>query len=186
MRMTEDAQRAGAVVKRLRDFFRQGTTRLQHANMVELADEALAAQRRRAASVGVALRSQVAPGLPEVLLDRIQIAVVLRNLLANAIDAAATNTGHGRVDLRMSRVADSLQVDVLDNGPGVDAARIQLLFEPGPTDKPGGMGVGLSICRAIVEAHGGRLWAEAGDAGRFGFTLPIGEDSVVEHMSHAQ
>jgi signal transduction histidine kinase len=62
---------------------------------------------------------------------------------------------------------------VRDNGKGIEPARLQSLFEPGNSDKPGGMGVGLSICRAIVEAHGGRLWAEPGPNGRFCLTLPF-------------
>jgi signal transduction histidine kinase len=66
-----------------------------------------------------------------------------------------------------------LRIEIEDSGSGVDVARLQSLFESGPSDKPGGMGLGLSICRAIVEAHGGTLWVEPGPHGRFGFDLPV-------------
>lgn len=185
-RMSDDAQRAGEVVKRLRDFFRQGTTRLQPADIGALVNDAVDAQRRRAESLGVTLHVDTMPGLPKVLADSIQIEVVLRNLLANGIDAAASQGQRGRVAFRLTASDDVLRVDVVDNGPGIDAERMQRLFEPGASDKPGGMGVGLSICRAIVEAHGGRLWAESAGAGAFAFTLPIDDDEPASSSRHAQ
>jgi signal transduction histidine kinase len=102
----------------------------------------------------------------------VQLSVVVRNLLANALDAASSQA-NGHVVLSARKQAGALRIDVRDNGPGVHEMRLQSLFEPGTSDKPGGMGVGLSICRAIVEAHGGSLWAEPGPSGHFGFTLPI-------------
>jgi signal transduction histidine kinase len=88
------------------------------------------------------------------------------------LDAAANQPG-GQVTLSARKHAGAVRIDVCDSGPGVDEVRLQSLFEPGASDKPGGMGVGLSICRAIVEAHGGSLWAELGPRGHFSFTLPI-------------
>jgi len=78
-----------------------------------------------------------------------------------------------------------LLVEVQDSGAGVDPARLHTLFDALPSRKPGGLGVGLSICRAIVEAHGGKLWAEPGPGGHFFFLLPIAdnESSAVEHTS---
>jgi signal transduction histidine kinase len=175
-RMGGDAHRAAEVIKRLREFFRAGSTQLQPTDARELLAEAVDAHRRRAAASGIELVCQADGALPpDALLDRVQIAVVLRNLIANALDAASSGAAPRRVVVRAaaSRGAEALRVDVLDSGPGLDATRLATLFEPGTSDKPGGMGVGLSICRAIVEAHGGRLWAEAGRSGHFGLELPL-------------
>jgi signal transduction histidine kinase len=79
----------------------------------------------------------------------------------------------GEVVVRGSRSPQGLLVEVIDSGPGVPAAAAQSVFEPGHSAKVGGMGVGLSICRAIVEAHGGQMWVEPGARGHFCFTLPI-------------
>jgi signal transduction histidine kinase len=171
-RMAADALRAGVVVKRLRDFFRSGNTQLERVDLSRLLDDAMAAGSKRAQTAGVSVQRVGPDSLPAVLADPVQLAVVLRNLVANALDAASSGTD-GRVVLAARQSDDLVRVDVTDSGPGVDAGRLQSLFEPGASDKPGGMGVGLSICRAIIEAHGGSLWAEAGTSGRFCFTLPV-------------
>ncbi len=183
-RMAEDAMRAGEVVKRLRDFFRTGSTQLQPVAPAALLDESLQAARRRAEALGVRLQREFDADLPELLMDPVQIAVVLRNLLANALDAAAAAPAPGEVRLRAGASDGWLRIEVIDNGAGVDVARLQTLFEAGPSDKPGGMGVGLSICRAIVEAHGGRLWPEPGPRGHFCLTLPI-DDRPESPTPHA-
>jgi signal transduction histidine kinase len=171
-RMGDDALRASDVVKRLRDFFRTGSTQLRPASVAALVDEAVAAAARRADALGVRIEARADAPLPEVLLDRVQISVVLRNLVANALDAASTSGGRS-VRVQAGLRERAIAVEVIDSGPGVDAARLHTLFEPGQSDKPGGMGVGLSICRAIVEAHGGALWCEPGPVGHFCFTLPL-------------
>lgn len=173
-RMADDALRASEVVKRLRDFFRSGSTQLRPASVPALLKEAVEASQRRADALGVRIQCDVEDRLPDTLLDAVQIAVVLRNLLANALDAASGGEVPGQVRVSATRHKGSLLVEVQDSGPGVTTARLQSLFDSGPSDKPGGMGVGLSICRAIVEAHGGVLWAEAGPSGNFCFTLPLG------------
>ncbi|HKB54723.1 MAG TPA: ATP-binding protein, partial [Ramlibacter sp.] len=96
---------------------------------------------------------------------------VIRNLLVNAIESACTSEA-GRVTVagRAGRGAVVFEVD--DSGPGVDPRMLPTLFDAAPSSKAGGLGVGLSICRAIIEAHGGRLWAEPGPGGHFFFTLP--------------
>jgi signal transduction histidine kinase len=175
-RMVEDAARAGAVVKRLRDFFRTGSTQLKCISPDAVLREAVAAHLRRAEVLHIRIESRLQDDLPPVWIDPVQIAVVLRNLIANAIDSASSAGGGGDVLVGASVVNGEWQVRVQDSGPGVDAARLQTLFEPGTSDKPGGMGIGLSICRAIIEAHGGRLWAEAGGGGHFCFALPVGKE----------
>jgi C4-dicarboxylate-specific signal transduction histidine kinase len=189
-RMADDALRASDVVKRLRDFFRSGSTQLRVAAIGPLIDDVVAAGSRRAAALGVRVDVDLDPALPRVLMDEVQIAVVLRNLMANALDAASANAGNAanaanaapravRVHARLRK--GSLGVDVFDSGSGVPADRLPTLFEPGPSEKAGGMGVGLSICRAIVEAHGGQLWAEPGPSGHFAFTLPLADGEPAYH-----
>ena len=172
-RMAADARRASDVVKRLRDFFRTGSTQLEAVIPALLLDGLIDSQRQRAAALEVAVRTDIAADLPPVLVDPVQLAVVLRNLVENALEAASASGGSRTVVVRARRQGDWLAIEVEDSGPGVAAARLQTLWEPGASDKPGGMGIGLSICRAIVEAHGGRLWAEAGTHGLFRLSLPI-------------
>lgn len=176
-RISADAIRAGEVVRRLRDFFRSGSTQLQSTDIGLLAREALDAQSPRAQAAGIALELEWPPGLPAAWVDPVQIAVVLRNLVANALDAMTPGGSPGRVRLLGSRHDGMLRVEVIDGGRGVSAARAAALFDgqsAGPgSDKVGGMGVGLGICRAIVEAHGGRLWCEPAPYGHFCFTLPL-------------
>ena len=182
-RMIADALRAGDVVKRLRDFFRSGSTQLQSIAVESVLREAIASHRRRAEALGASVELDVRGELPTVLMDPVQFGVVLRNLLANALDAVAQLGAAGRVVLGATVRKEALLVEVRDNGPGIDEVRLASLFEPGPSEKPGGMGIGLSISRAIVEVHGGLLWAEPGPHGRFCFTLPI--DAPAPHRSHA-
>lgn len=180
-KMADDALRASEVVKRLRDFFRSGSTHLQMAPISRLIDDVVEANTRRAEALGVRIRCDVDRGLPEALMDEVQIAVVLRNLMANALDAALGGEGPPSVRVRAHEHQGALRVELLDSGPGVTTARLQTLFEAGPSEKAGGMGVGLSICRAIVEAHGGVLWAEAASSGHFCFSLPIGDQPPLRH-----
>ena len=172
--LSAEARRAGDVIKRLRDFFTTGATSLRRVGPEATIEEAVQAHTEYAHRQGVMIRSDLAQRLPPVWIDPIQIAVVLRNLMANAIESAC-GTGDARVTVRAQLVARSILVEVHDSGPGVDSAQLQSLFDAAPSSKRGGMGVGLSICRAIIEAHGGKLWAEPGAGGRFYFTLPTDE-----------
>ncbi len=170
-RMGQDARRAGEVVRRLRDFFRTGATALARTELTPLVNEAVALQDQRAQALGVRWDVQGLAGAPPLWIDAVQIALVLRNLLANALDACAEQNGPRQVALQVQVQARQVVLVVTDSGPGVDAARAATLFELGVSDKPEGMGVGLSISRAIVEAHGGRLWVEPGPHGHFAFSL---------------
>ena len=173
-RIVADTHRAADVVGRLRDFFRSGTTQFDTVSPAAVIREAVDGQRRRAAELGVQIEAAFEEGaLPDVSLDAVQIGVVLRNLIGNAVDAAAGGNEAGRVVVAACADAAELLVEVVDNGPGLPPSRLSSLFEAGPSEKPGGMGVGLSLCRAIVDAHGGRLWAAAGPGGRFCFRLPL-------------
>lgn len=172
-RVAGEAQRAGEVVKRLRDFFKRGATSLERVSAGAAVLEAVQAHAALAGRLGVVVTSELAPGLPPVWVDPLQIGVVLRNLLANAIEAAAAAPADKRVRVRASLDREGVLVAVHDSGPGVEPDRMHGLFDAAPSGKPGGLGVGLSICRAIVEAHGGKLWAETGPGGHFFFSIPI-------------
>jgi len=177
--LSSEAQRAGDVVKRLRDFFRSGATSLRRVPLDAVIQEAVQAHTDYAHRLGVTLHSDVPAGLPPLWIDPIQIAVVLRNLIANAVESAAAAPG-GEVRLGARLAGRTIVTDVRDNGPGIDTVHLQSLFDAGtPSAKAGGMGVGLSMCRAIVEAHGGKLWAEAGPGGRLFFALPTDDHGLL-------
>jgi signal transduction histidine kinase len=106
-------------------------------------------------------------------MDRVQIEVVLRNLVANALEAAASgSTPDACVKVRAEARNAEVVLEVRDSGRGVSSEELRTIFDSRRSSKPGGMGIGLFISRAIVEAHEGRLWAEAGPGGAFFFSLP--------------
>ncbi|MBI5276915.1 MAG: MASE1 domain-containing protein [Burkholderiales bacterium] len=173
-RMLDEAGRAAQVARRLRDFFTNGAITIEVTDLGPLLDAAVREQQRAAGRAGVQLECAIDASLPPVWIDAVQIAVVVRNLLANAIEAAGAGEAPRVVALQATVHDAELHVAVLDSGAGVPAARLQVLFDAAHSAKSSGMGVGLSICRSIVEAHGGRLWAAPGPGGRFIFTLPVG------------
>lgn len=178
-KLVAEAARAGEVVKRLRNFFRDQTTELQLVALQDLLPGVIRSQQERAQGLGVQLECSCAAGLPAVWLDPVQIAVVLRNLVANGLEAASAAAGDGprAVCVRAALQAGEVVVDVQDSGAGLPAEEVRSVFEDRRSAKPGGMGVGLAISRAIIEAHGGRLWAEPGPGGRFFFCLPASAPS---------
>jgi two-component system, LuxR family, sensor kinase FixL len=175
-KLAVEAHRAADVVRRLRDFFRTGATRLHTASLAELAAAAIETQRVAADACDVQLALMVEDGLPASRVDETQMHLVLRNLLANGIEAARSAPGERRVRVELGwEPAGGVRGAVIDSGPGVAPADVERIFEPFESRRPAGMGMGLTISRAIVEAHGGRLWAEAGAPGTFRFTLPSRE-----------
>ena len=178
-KLADEATRAAEVVKRLRNFFRERVTELQPVAVQQLLDEAVQTQATRAQALGVQLEWSCDLPETELLLDPVQIAVVLRNLVANALDAAAAERSPGEVQswvtVRAAREGNDVIVEVADSAVGLQGDDVATVFERRSSDKPGGMGVGLAISRSIVEAHGGRLWAEPGPGGRFYFSLPAND-----------
>jgi two-component system sensor kinase FixL len=173
-KLVAEVARAGAVMKRLREFFRHRSTELQPVALQAVIDEVVQAQAAHADAAGVTLRIDCPPGLPPVWIDAVQIGVVLRNLVSNAIEAAAAATGPASlVSVQAEAQGRQLVVKVHDSGPGIAADELGELFESRPSAKPGGMGIGLVISRSIIEAHQGRLWAEAGPGGKFSFSIPL-------------
>ena len=171
-KMLAEQERAAEVVRRLRDFFRAGTTRLEPVAV----DALMAAARRIGEQVigdrGIALEVRAEPGLPDLYVDRLQVELVLRNLIANAAEALAPREG-GRIDVAAERHDPaSVRLVVADNGPGVPPAARERLFEPFVSGKSTGMGLGLAVSRAIAEAHGGALEARRAGHGEFHLVLP--------------
>jgi two-component system sensor kinase FixL len=171
-RMLAEAQRASEVVRRLRDFFRDGRTRLERVPV----DELLETVRRQAVS-GKSISVTIAgePGLPDILVDRLQIELVLRNLISNAAEAIDSGpVAGGQIALSARRHdAQHVRIIIADSGPGVPAASRERVFEPFVSGKPTGMGLGLAVSRAIAEAHGGTLDVLCGPHGEFHLVLPV-------------
>ena len=170
-RMLAEAQRASDVVRRLRDFFREGRTRLERVAVADLLESVRRDAEKHAAAGTLAVSRD--PGLPEVLVDRLQIELVLRNLLRNA-EEAIHGVADGRIAFSARRDdAQHVRIVVSDNGPGIPPSGRERVFEPFVSGKPSGMGLGLTISRAIAEAHGGSLDAAPGPHGEFHLVLPV-------------
>jgi two-component system sensor kinase FixL len=171
---TDQALRAGDIIRRLRDFVARGEAETHVENLTKIIEEATAL-----ALVGtdhrVLVRADLVPGADSVLVDRVQIQQVLLNLMRNAIEAMADSQSVQR-ELRIStRLSDEgmVEISVADTGPGISPSVAEQLFQPFVTTKRHGMGVGLSISRTIVEAHGGRLWVEPNPDGGAIFRLTV-------------
>jgi two-component system, LuxR family, sensor kinase FixL len=177
-KMLAESQRAGEVVRRLRDFFRSGTTRLEAVPVEELLESARAIARRMAGSRPIFIDVGAEDALPALYVDRLQIELVLRNLVANAIEAL-DGREQGTVQVVARRLdADHVRLVVADNGPGIASAARHQLFEPFASGKPGGMGLGLAVSRAIAEAHGGSLEAPVSERGEFHLVLPCVQKKI--------
>jgi two-component system sensor kinase FixL len=178
-RVEQETLRSNEAVRRIRDFFRSGVSRLEPATVSTLVQDAAGAVRDRVEARGVYLQTEVAPELPAVLVDRIQIGTVLNNLILNALDAVAESPAAAFVRIRAHREGPAaVAIDVEDSGPGIPESIRHLLFEPLATTKPAGMGLGLAISRTIVQAHGGRLWLLGERPTCFRFTLPAHADDA--------
>ena len=172
--LEREARRSGEVVRRMRDFFRIGAIDLKPTRLDRLLLRLVDAHRDSAAVQGIELRLAIGDA-PAVLADPMQVEIVLRNLLANAFEALKSFDGPRRIDIGLRVQADSIVATVRDSGPGIAPAMRERLFEPLATSSPSGMGMGLVICRSIIEAHGGRLWMEPGPGAAFHFSLPVGD-----------
>ena len=170
------ALRAGQIVRRLRDFISHGETTRQLESLPRLVTEANALALVGSRELGIEVQIQFDPKAVEVFADRIQIQQVLVNLIRNAIDAMIESPVRSLAISTAFEAEDLVRVSVEDSGSGISEAVEAQLFQPFVSSKRSGMGIGLSICRTIVEAHGGRIWFEpAPDSGTiFHFTLPSG------------
>ena len=174
-----DDERAGGVIDRLRALLRQRSVELRTEQLPELVNDVLRYAFADAAARGIRIVNELPADLPAVRCDRIPVQQVLLNLVLNGMDAIGKAAAGGqRVVIRAHDAGGGwVEVSVSDTGGGVEAASIASLFEPLFTTKEHGMGMGLTISRTLVEAHGGRLWVEGGDGAAecgasFHFTLP--------------
>ena len=178
----EQIGRADLLVSDLRAFIQNRASEYTTESIAAIVDETMEIALIGVAHLGIAVRCWYAENLPPVRADRIRIQQVLLNLLRNAIEAMmSTHRRELDVETRL-RSPQEVQVSVADTGSGITPEVAKRLFEPFVTSKAGGIGIGLVVCRSIVEAHGGRLWAEeAPSVGTiFRFTLPVAANSEAE------
>jgi two-component system sensor kinase FixL len=170
------AQRAGDVIRRLRGFVSKGETERRIQNLNKLVEEALALALVGARQRGVRASLELDHTLPPVLVDHVQIQQVVLNLVRNAVEAMEQNERRElRIGTRAVPEQGTVEIIVADTGPGIAPELADRLFQPFVTTKATGMGLGLSICREIVEAHHGRLTTAPASSGGtvFRVTLPI-------------
>jgi PAS domain S-box-containing protein len=172
----KDDQRAGAVIDRMRAWMKRREVELSFLSINLLADEVVTLVRPDVERRRVRLAVEIDPAMPPVHGDRVQLQQVLLNLLLNAMDALEDNPAARRlVSVRARSAGSTVEVAVSDTGCGISEDELLRVFEPFFTSKPNGLGMGLAISRSIIEAHGGRLWAENNAAGgtSFTFALPV-------------
>jgi two-component system sensor kinase FixL len=178
----DQAIRAGQIIRRLREFVARGDTERQIENLQKLIEDASTLALLGAKEDGVVVSFRLDPDAKLVMVDRIQIQQVLVNLIRNAIDVLAESSVPRKLTVATVAQQDStVQVSVADNGSGLAPEVAAQLFQPFVTTKRKGMGLGLSVSRTIVEAHGGKIWAEANPGGGtvFRFTLHSAADEEV-------
>lgn len=168
------AQRAGRIIRELLTFLSKTETFKTSVDVNALVHSAVELMQPEAMTHGISIRHHLSEGMRTVLAEAIHIEHVLVNLLRNAIDAIRDAALKGGVVTVETDVTDQgmVRISVHDTGPGIDARAVEQLFKPFHTTKPQGLGMGLAISSSIVEAHGGRIWAEPGNGGVFRFTLP--------------
>ena len=180
--IVDDGNRASEVIKRIRALAKKTDIEKAPLDINDVIREVIAMLQRQLVSNQVSLRTGLAPALPTILGDRVQLQQVILNLVMNGIEAMQSVTGRTRELVIRSRQDEKQKVlvSVTDCGAGISAENADRLFSAFFTTKSSGMGMGLSICRSIMEAHEGRLWATANlpHGATFQFTLPGNADTV--------
>jgi PAS domain S-box-containing protein len=183
-RIISDGRRAAAIVDRIRDFSKKAPAQKGDVEINEAILEIVVLARAAMSEHGVSVRMQLSDGLPRISGDKVQLQQVILNLIMNAVEAMSEIREGPRELLIATTEAEpgSVLVAVSDSGPGLSQTHPERLFEAFYTTKSSGLGMGLSICRSIVEAHGGRLWATLNEphGAVFCVTLPVGEKSLGE------
>jgi C4-dicarboxylate-specific signal transduction histidine kinase len=178
--IVSDADRASAIIERVRGLARRSPPQKVALQLADVVDDVVALAAAESVVRGVAIRTVIPADLPAVLGDRVQLLQVLLNLVVNGMDAMSTvEERDRRLEIRGCRDRHddrpAVRISVEDRGIGLDAGQLARLFQPFYTTKPHGMGMGLAISRSIIDAHGGRLWAEAnqGSGATVAFSLPV-------------
>jgi C4-dicarboxylate-specific signal transduction histidine kinase len=176
--ISKDVTRATEVVERIRALMTKASPRKDSLEINKAILEVIALTRGEVLKSGVSVQTQLAEGLPVIRGDRVQLQQVIINLIVNAVQAMS-DVSEGARELLIGTGKDAssggVLVEVRDSGPGLSPENFERVFDAFYTTKPGGMGMGLSVCRSIVEAHGGRLWASANEprGAWFQFTAPV-------------
>jgi signal transduction histidine kinase len=178
VRVVAEGQRAANIIDRIRALIKKEPPRTDGVGLNEAILEVMALTHGEVVKHGVAVQTHLAEGLPRIHGDRVQLQQVLLNVILNAVEALS-GVSAGARELRIGTGPDAaggVLVTVQDSGPGLQPESVDRLFDAFYTTKPGGMGMGLAICRSIVEAHGGQIWAAraAGPGATVQFTLPGG------------
>ena len=173
-----DVDRAGDIIDRIREQIKKAPPRKQRCDLNGAINEVIGLTRSMTVRNGVSVQTRLADALLPVQGDRVQLQQVVLNLILNAVEAmGSVEAGARELLIRTEHDDAGVLVVVRDSGPGIDPTHLKRVFEPFYTTKSGGTGMGLSICRSIIDAHGGRLWAEANRPRGtvFQFTLPNAE-----------
>ncbi len=176
--IADDDRRAGEVIQRLRAMLRKDEPQFVPLDLNDLIRDVLLLERSDLIARSVVVVTELADDLPLVRGDRVQLQQVVLNLVLNACEAmSATRVGQRRIVLITARDQEGAQLDVVDHGTGIPADALERVFEPFFTTKKQGLGLGLSICRSIVETHGGRLWASNNEESGATFHLALAVDA---------
>ena len=179
--VVSDADRAGNIIDRIRDHIRKAPPRKHRFDLNEAINEVIVLARSAIAKNGVSVQTRLTEGLAPVQGDRVQLQQVVLNLILNAVEAMGSVEAGPRELLigTEQNPTDGVLVAVRDSGPGIDPEHLERVFEAFYTTKSSGVGMGLSICRSIIHAHGGRLWADANEprGAVFQFALPGAEEA---------
>jgi two-component system sensor kinase FixL len=179
----EQIGRTGEIIRRLRTFVRKGEARRRTENVAQMVEEACALALVGVKSDGVRVAIRMDGDASNALVDKIQVQQVLVNLMRNAVEAMAQSPRRELTIATRASADATVEISIADTGPGIAPQIREKLFEPFVTSKATGMGVGLSLCRSIIEAHGGRLWADDNPQGgaTFRFTIASSCADVADH-----
>lgn len=187
--VVDDADRAGQILDRIRDHIKKAPPLKERVDLNQAITDVIALAQGTIIQNGVSVQTRLTEGLPHVQVDRVQVQQVILNLILNAVEAISLVKKGARelAIITEQQKAGSVLVAVRDSGPGIDPQHLDRIFDAFYTTKSRGVGMGLSICRSIIHAHGGRLWADANEprGALFQFTLPIAESLSINSSEAA-
>jgi len=173
------AQRAGRIIRRVHDFVRKSEPKRTLCDLAEIIDDSFGFIEPEARKRNIRIVREIQGMRPELMVDQVMLEQVLLNLMRNAIEAMSAMGGlppeRRRLTIKLAQLEDQMEIRVIDRGPGMPREVQEKLFTPFFSTKPDGMGMGLNICRSIIEFHHGRLWVEDTPEGgtTFVITIPI-------------
>jgi PAS domain S-box-containing protein len=184
-----DADRAGDIIDRIRDQIKKAPPRKGRFDLNQAIDEVIVLARSAIAKNGVSVQTRLTEGLAPIQGDRVQLQQVVLNLILNAVEAMSSVEVEARellITTEQNQTGDVI-VAVRDSGSGIDPKHVERVFEAFYTTKSSGVGMGLSICRSIIDVHGGRLWADVNEprGAAFQFTLPSAKEEVKNSLQAA-